>query len=201
MSDVSIPAPIARRSAALVLGMLLASLAACGGYTAVDVGGTITGLSGPGLQLANNGSVISPDATASTFVFPNQVEIRSPYAITVVGQPARQTCSVVNGSGIAGAAPVTVVNVTCVQNSYTLGGRVTGLTGTNLILTNGSDRLTVAGGDAGGNATFTFPTKVADGAAYGVAVLAQPSGQTCAVINGTALMGSTDVSSVVVNCQ
>jgi len=189
------------RGAILVLGLMLVSLVACGGYTAVDVGGSITGLNGPGLQLANGGSVISPDPAAVTFVFPNQVEIRAPYSISVVAQPARQTCSVVNGAGTAGAAPVTVVNVVCVQNSYALGGRVAGLIGSNLILTNGSDRLTVASGDAGGNARFTFPTPVADGAAYGVAVLAQPTNQTCTVANGTAVMGSTAVDSVQVNCR
>ncbi|MES2832996.1 MAG: hypothetical protein V4695_13525 [Pseudomonadota bacterium] len=200
MFFASISTPKAVRTLGVVLGSLL-SLSACGGYTAVDVGGTITGLTGTGLQLANGGSVISPDPSAVTFVFPNQVEIRAPYSISVVAQPARQNCSVVNGSGTAGAAPVTVVNVVCVPNAYALGGRVTGLTGSNLILTNGSDRLTVPGGDASDNASFTFPTPVADGTAYGVAILTQPSNQVCNVSNGTALMGSAPVDTVLVICR
>jgi len=190
---------ISRVNAATALGLIL-SLGACGGYTAVDVGGTITGLTGPGLQLANGNSVISVDAATSTFIFPSQVEIRSPYSISIVAQPARQNCAVVNGAGIAGAAPVTVVNIVCSPNTYALGGRVTGLTGSNLILTNGSDQLTIAGGDVLGNASFTFATAVADGAAYGVAVLAQPSGQACNVFNGTAVMGSGPINTVQVNC-
>jgi len=185
----------------LVSLVLLGSLVGCGGFTAVDVGGTVTGLHGSGLQLANAGSIISLDPTASTFVFPNQVEIRAPYLISVVAQPARQTCSVSNGVGMAGAAPVTAVNVVCVQNSHALSGRVTGLTSPDLILTNGSDHLMVAGSNARGDVSFTFATPVADGAVYGVAVLTQPTNQTCAVVNGTAVMGSNAVDSVQVNCR
>lgn len=210
MRSVLFPALIGRRLRArrcnttLALASILSLvslLTACGGYTAVDVGGTITGLDSAGLQLANGASVISPEATAVSFVFPNQVDIGAAYSISVVAQPARQTCTVANGAGRAGATPVTIVSVGCVQKAYALSGKVTGLTGSNLILTNGSDRLTIAGGDASGNAVFTFPTPVADGAAYGVAVLAQPSNQTCTVVNGTAFMGSAAVNSVEVNCR
>src|ERR1035438_5510990 len=62
---------------------------------------------------------------------------------------------------------------------YTIGGTVTGLTGTGLVLQdNGGDNLTVTAAGA-----FTFKTSIASGGAYAVTVLAQPSTptQTCTV--------------------
>src|SRR5689334_17280729 len=55
--------------------------------------------------------------------------------------------------------------------SYTVGGTVSGLTGSGLVLQNGGgDNLAVAQ-----NGPFTFATALADGMAYDVSVLAQPS--------------------------
>jgi hypothetical protein len=191
----------ARRALALALAGLVSTLSACGGFTSVDVGGTIVGLTGTGLVLANGGSSVAPAPGATSFVFPNQVAIRDTYSVSVTTQPTQQTCVVFNPSGTAGAAPVTIVSVICSTNTYALGGTVTGLTGTNLVLTNGSDQVTIPAGDAGGNASFTFPVPVADGTAYGVAVLTQPSGQTCTVANGSAFMGGAPVTNVSVTCH
>jgi hypothetical protein len=87
------------------------------------------------------------------------------------------------------------VQVTCVQNN-SLGGSISGLTAAGLVLANGSDTVSPAANAT----TFTFPTRVGDGSAYGVTVLAQPAGLTCSVINGAAIMGAADVTSVQVNC-
>ena len=55
--------------------------------------------------------------------------------------------------------------------SYTVGGMVSGLTGTGLVLRdNGGDDLTLAADGA-----FVFTTKVANGAAYSVMVYTQPA--------------------------
>ena len=64
-----------RRTAVLALTILLAG---CGGFTAVDIGGTVSGLASPGLVLRNGTDSVSPAAGATTFVFPVQVEIRAP---------------------------------------------------------------------------------------------------------------------------
>ena len=66
---------------------------------------------------------------------------------------------------------------------FTIGGTVTGLTGTGLVLKdNGADNLTVSKSGA-----FTFPTSVASGAAYAVTVASQPTNpvQSCAVTGGS----------------
>ena len=192
----------ARGALALVLGAAVLLLAACGGYTAVDVGGSITGLTGNGLVLSNNGtSTVAPPSKATSFVFPQQVDIRAPYSVSIVSQPSQQTCALFNPAGVAGATPVTIVNLVCSINTYAVGGTVAGLTGAGLVLTNGSDRIAITSPDANGNAGFTFPTPVADGAAYGVAVLTQPNGQSCTVTNGTVFMGTAPVTNVQVRCQ
>ena len=41
---------------------------------------------------------------------------------------------------------------------------------------------------------------MAGGAAYSVSVVTQPSGQTCAVTNGSGTVGSADVTDVTVSC-
>ena len=68
--------------------------------------------------------------------------------------------------------------ITPPPQSYTIGGTVSGLTASGLVLqNNGGDNLTVAA-----NATsFTFPTKVAANGAYAVTVMTQPTNETCTV--------------------
>ena len=79
--------------------------------------------------------------------------------------------------------------------THTIGGMVSGLTGTGLVLqNNGGDNLPVTADGA-----FTFASAIADNAPYSVSVHTQPSGQICTLQNesGTAL---ADVSNVAVSC-
>jgi hypothetical protein len=172
------------------------AVAACSGYTAVDLGGTVTGLTTDGLVLANGGSTVSIPANATSYKFPSQINDSGPYAVTIQTQPARLTCSLSNASGNTSGIAVTNVNVTCVPNTFTLGGTVAGLTGSGLTLNNGTDTVSISA-----DGSFTFPTKVSDGAAYSVTVLTQPSGQSCNVANGTNYVNGADVTSVTVTCS
>jgi hypothetical protein len=79
--------------------------------------------------------------------------------------------------------------------TYSVGGTVSGLTGTLVLQDNGGDNLSVTA-----NGPFTFPTKLTGGSAYSVTALTQPSGQTCTISSGTGTVGSANVTSVVVNC-
>jgi hypothetical protein len=84
--------------------------------------------------------------------------------------------------------------------SFTVGGTVTGLTGTGLVLTdNTTDTLTITPGKSGAAVTFTFKTAVRG--AYDVEVKTQPSNpaQTCTATNnkGTA---TANVTTVTVAC-
>jgi Putative esterase len=81
------------------------------------------------------------------------------------------------------------------RSTYSVGGRVSGLSGTVVLQDNGSDPLNV-----NANGSFTFATRLASGAAYAVTVQSNPSGQTCTVFNGSGTVGSADVTKVTVSC-
>src|SRR5204863_4239628 len=69
------------------------------------IGGTVSGLSGSGLVLQNNGADnIGVLANASSFAFPNTVVNGGAYSVSVLTQPSGQTCTVQGGSGTASAA-------------------------------------------------------------------------------------------------
>jgi 6-phosphogluconolactonase (cycloisomerase 2 family) len=81
---------------------------------------------------------------------------------------------------------------------YTVGGTVTGLQGSGLVLQNSSGKyLTVTA-----SGSFTFPTGLENGATYSVTVRTQPTNptQTCTVTNGTGTIDKASVTNVLVNC-
>ena len=160
------------------------------------IGGTISGLTASGLVLADGSQTVSPGSGATSFTFPTGVASSTSYSVTVKTQPSGETCTVTNGSGTVGSINVTGVAVSCAANTYTIGGTVSGLTGTGLVLQdNGGNNLAVSA-----NGAFTFTNSVASGAAYNVTVLTQPTGQSCTVTNGSGT-ASANVTNVQVVCS
>lgn len=167
----------------------------CSTITAA-IGGTVAGLDPfESLVLQNNGSDNLAVNGNGGFSFSTPVAQAAGYDVTVLTQPATQTCTVTNGSGTAGAAAVTNVQVTCSTNAYTVGGTVSGLSGTVTLQNNGADSQVI-----NSNGAFTFSTPVAQGAAYNVTVLTQPAAQTCTVTNGSGTLGGANVTNVNLNC-
>ncbi len=82
---------------------------------------------------------------------------------------------------------------------HTVGGSVNGLAGSGLVLKlNGSTTLAVSQ-----SGSFTFPGQgLATGTAYSVTVGTQPSNptQTCVVSGGTGVIGSVDITGVLITC-
>ena len=186
-------------------------LAACGGQsvtpngggqpppppTTYTLGGTISGLVANGLVLTSNGQSVTVNSGTSTFSFATALASGTAYAVTVQTTPDGLTCSVANGSGTIGTANVSNVVVTCSDKAYTVGGSITGLSTSGLILGNGSDQLTVTANAR----SFMMPTPVAFTSTYQVKVVAQPQGLTCSVQNGTGTMGTAAVTNVAVSCS
>lgn len=84
-----------------------------------------------------------------------------------------------------------------VPQAYTIGGSISGLTGSGLMLrNNGGDDLSVAAQAT----SFTFATTLVQGSTYAVTVQNQPEGQACTVTNGTGT-ASGNVTDVSINCQ
>ncbi|HEX4418772.1 MAG TPA: hypothetical protein VH165_12765 [Kofleriaceae bacterium] len=166
------------------------------------ISGTLSGLAaGDAITLRDNGADDLARSANGTFTFATTVVSGQPYAVTVVGDPllpVSQHCTVTNGSGMVDASDITNVQVTCTTNSFTIGGQVTGLAGTGLVLrNNGGNDLSITG-----NGGFTFTTPIASGAAFSVGVATQPSGptQTCTITAGTGTVGTGNVTTVMVNC-
>ena len=83
--------------------------------------------------------------------------------------------------------------------SYTVGGTISGLAGSGLVLQNngGDDRSLSA------NGAFSFPTPLSDTSAYTITVKTQPTtpSQICTVNNGTGTINGEPAGDVVVNCM
>ena len=170
------------------------------------IGGNVSGLAAnSSVILQNNGGDSLTITTNGPFVF--KTPVMGPtdaYAVTVLTQPSspNQICTVANGSGTATVSAVTTVAVTCVS-SYTIGGNVSGLVGTGLILENSATTELLPISPSNGNAAFTFKQLVATGTAYTVTISSQPTGptQTCVVTPSTASGTATsNVTSVAVVC-
>jgi hypothetical protein len=82
--------------------------------------------------------------------------------------------------------------------TYTVGGMVSGLAGTGLVLQNnaGGDLAVSAGG------SFVFASQTAAGGAYAVTVKTQPSSpwQTCTAADATGTVANADVTNIAVTC-
>lgn len=161
------------------------------------VGGSLSGLgSGKQVILKNNGGDALTLTANGSFAFATPAASGSAYSVTVGTQPAGQTCTVAGGTGV-GATNVTSVAVSCVTNTYTVGGTLSGLgSGKQLILNNnGGDALTLTA-----NGSFTFATALNSGSNYSVTVGTQPSGQTCSVSNASGSSTLGNVTNVSVTC-
>lgn len=197
------------------LGLLcIMTLAACGSGITVPkipvpppppptftVGGSVSGLAGSGLVLQNNGGDDLPVSASGNFTFKTALASGAAFNVTVKTQPQAvwQTCAITNAAGTVGSTNITNVTVSCTTNTYSIGGSVTGLTGSGLVLQNNAgDDLTVAAGSS----TFTFSTPIASGTAYQVTVKTQPASptQTCAVTAASGSVTNANVSNVAVTC-
>jgi 6-phosphogluconolactonase (cycloisomerase 2 family) len=83
--------------------------------------------------------------------------------------------------------------------TYTVGGTVTGLSGSGLVLQNsgGNDQPISASG------SFTFSTPLPSGTSYSITVKSSPSSpaQGCLIANGTGTVTSANITNVSVSCQ
>jgi len=164
------------------------------------VGGAVNGLAAAGLILQNNGAGNLPLTANGPFTFPDQVRTGAAYNVTVSSQPSGQTCTVTNGAGTVTSSNVTDIRVTCstAGATFVVGGMVSGLTGTGLVLQlNGIEELAVLS-----TGSFTFGVKLAAGASYEVSIKTQPSNpsQVCTVARGSGTIAG-DVTNVSITCS
>ena len=159
------------------------------------VGGTTTGLDGT-VVLQNNEADDLTLTEDGAFTFTTAITDTAAYDVTVKTNPDSQTCTASDNSGNIDGANVTNVSVVCSINAYTVGGTVTGLSGTVVLQNNGGDNLTITS-----DGSFTFETEIADGAGYAVTVLTHPNLQICTVSSGTGTMSGANITDVSVGCS
>jgi uncharacterized repeat protein (TIGR03803 family) len=124
------------RTCILILAATSAlSFSACGGSgggntigppeTTYTIGGTVTGLSSPGIELQDNGADDLLIGANGSFTFKNPIASGAPYNVSIQQEPTSlQFCVVANGSGTADGM-VTSIEITCTtpaeQLLYTFG--------------------------------------------------------------------------------
>jgi hypothetical protein len=200
---------LARPALALAITLTLASCGG-GGKATFPIYVTVSNVQYPGLVLSTNGQdlTVNPPATAGQDVvltFPNTIEYGQEYEVvpkgaTVVNHvatggalPKHQQCSpnLFPDYGTAGQLAKIDIRYACAIIAYPLTGTVKGLTGTGLVLANGSTTGTIpvnpaldANNAPTGADVALVMNNVPYASTYGVTVLTQPTGQTCTVTGG-----------------
>lgn len=199
--------PMYRKYSLFFVGCSLLILAACGGggggggaepsstSTAIatfTVSGTISGHKGTVTLTNNGGDTQTVAVNATTFRFSAQ-NSGTNWNIAAVA-PSGQTCSVSNSSGTNINTNVTNVSVLCrdISGTQTLGGRVSGLAGSLVLLNNSSSPLTIAA-----NGSYVFPAGLSPLTTYEVTVGTQPTNQSCSIFNASGTIISIDYAPTV----
>jgi len=154
-----------------------------------SIGGSITGLVGT-VVLQNNGLETLGRSADGSFAF---AASPASFRVTIMTQPVGQTCSLLNGVGTTTSA-VTTIAVNCVNNppnTFSIGGNITGLTGTAVLRNNGSDDLSVSG-----NGPFNFATPTAD---YKVTLFSKSAELECQLTNASGTATAV-VTTVAIDC-
>jgi Lactonase, 7-bladed beta-propeller len=190
---------------AIVVSVGTIVLASCGGGSgsgSSTIGGTVSGLSGSGLRLQDNGGDTLSAMASGAFTFKSSVSSGSSYNVTVATQPTKptQTCTVRNGTGTANGSAITNVAISCKTNSYIVGGTVSGLPdGQSLVFITqpGPGILTVQR-----NGPFTFGNPLPSGTAYGIvfAPAGPPPLVNCTIQNSSGTVLSRNVTNIAVTC-
>lgn len=94
-----------------------------------EVGGSIGGLSADGLVLRNNDrDDLALPANSTSFEFPTAGAYGSSYGVTVLMQPAGQSCALANASGTA-STDIDDVTLTCADLTFVRFDGHEGITG------------------------------------------------------------------------
>ena len=143
------------------------------------------------------GTVLNLSVTGSTLSFSENGDVVITATDTSLSGGAPGIMA--NGTSTAGdwsGGDATSGGTSPTGSTYSIGGTVSGLSGTAVLEDNGGDNLSVSA-----NGTFTFGSPLEQGAAYDVTVQTDPSGQACTVVNGSGTVASANVTNVAVTCS
>ncbi len=150
--------------------------ATCGSTSTNDtISVSVSGLTGTLVVKDDKSDQLTFTANGSQ-TFATAYASGSTYSVSVLTQPAGQTCTLgSNASGTITANITVTATCTATSTNFTISVAVTGLTsGTLVMQDNKTETLNFTT-----NNTQTFPTAYASGSSYTVRVKTQPTGQTC----------------------
>jgi len=134
-------------------------------------------------------------------------EVTSGATVTLPTAPARSGYTFSGWNTVAGGSGSTFTGSTAVTSNitvyaqwtaiptYTIGGTVSGLSGTVVLQNNGEDNLIVTS-----DGDFTFDTPLDNDSDYAVTVLTEPDGQACSITHDSGTVSGADVTNVTVTC-
>lgn len=102
-------------------------------------------------------------------------------------------CGSGGGGGGSAATPVTPSNPT--PETFSIGGTVSGLSGSLVLTNNASDELTLVS-----NGSFTFPNELSSQDTYLVEIISQPENQQCEIAAGGGTVDDNGITSIEVEC-
>lgn len=168
-----------------------------------QVGGSVANLNGS-LSIRNNTTSEALTLTTNgAFSFNTLQMTDSFYNVSIVENPANQTCVFTPLSSAMGQVlqqDISSITISCTDNvlpRYTVSGSIAGLNNEQSV------SLSLNGGQASiftGN-SFTFPEHLLDGESYSVNVTSKPSYYTCRTENAQGVIDGSGISLIEVNCS
>jgi N-acetylneuraminic acid mutarotase len=122
---------------------------------------------------------------------PRSTVVAAKQAICLVG--IALTLAACGGSSTDNT-PTTIIS--SIITNYTVGGTISGLTVSSVVLANGNETVAVAALQT----SWSFPGSFAPGTSYSVTVQTQPTGEQCAVTSGGSGTNTGSVGNVTVAC-
>lgn len=141
----------------------------------------VTGLNIGTFTIQNNGSEVVTVNSDGMFEFVNKVAFNTPYAVTILTQPAQHTCTIANASGTA-LADVTNIAITCNATLYNVSGLVSGVTAGDHVKFVFNDATTATEFDydySNMGAGFSLPRSFEHGKQYRMYLSEAPAGKKC----------------------
>jgi uncharacterized repeat protein (TIGR03803 family) len=168
-----------------------------GGAQNYSLSASIQGLNSGGLVLLVNTAQVAISSGATSVSLASMLNSGTAYTVTVQTQPTGATCSVTNGSGAISTSNIANVVVNCAAATFTIGGAISGLSASGLVLLNNNGGAT----SIAANATqFVMEGPITYDGSYAIAVKTPPGGETCQISQGSGTNVTTNIDSVVISC-
>ena len=167
--------------------------------TYYNISGDVSGLIDSNLTIALNNKESLTLIKDGNFKFTTELENTLPYDVTIVTQPAAQSCEINNASGKIDAADINNIIITCnstVLPKYGISGSLSGLTSSSLSLMLNEKESLILTKD--GN--FKFTTELENTLPYDVTIVTQPEGHHCEINNASGKIDAVDISNITLSC-